>query len=87
MSVSLSVILCIALNNIMLPQIDLRKPAFGLFPEKAKRAEQGLCTNEPCDSEIKSTGDFRDGISIDEYGISGLCQKCQDEVFGDRSEW
>ena len=25
---------------------------------------------------------FRSQISLDEYRISGLCQKCQDEVFG-----
>jgi len=25
---------------------------------------------------------FRDEISRREYGISGLCQKCQDEIFG-----
>jgi hypothetical protein len=26
--------------------------------------------------------DFRDGLSMKEWHISGLCQKCQDEVFG-----
>jgi len=25
---------------------------------------------------------FRDALSRKEYGISGLCQKCQDDVFG-----
>jgi len=25
---------------------------------------------------------FRDALSEKEYSISGLCQKCQDEVFG-----
>ncbi len=31
-------------------------------------------------------GGFRDAISAKEYRISALCQKCQDEVFGDDSE-
>ena len=26
--------------------------------------------------------EFRDALSAKEYAISGLCQKCQDEVFG-----
>ena len=26
--------------------------------------------------------DFKDDLSRREYSISGLCQKCQDEVFG-----
>lgn len=36
-----------------------------------------------CDNEITDLKkDFRDDISRKEYGISHLCQKCQDEVFG-----
>lgn len=27
--------------------------------------------------------DFRDDISAKEFRISGLCQKCQDSIFGD----
>jgi len=26
--------------------------------------------------------DFKDQLSIKEYSISGLCQKCQDDTFG-----
>ena len=26
--------------------------------------------------------EFRDALSKKEYGISGLCQKCQDSIFG-----
>ena len=29
----------------------------------------------------KSIGEFRDELSQREYKISGMCQKCQDEVF------
>ena len=28
---------------------------------------------------------FRDEISAKEYGISGMCQSCQDSVFGENS--
>jgi uncharacterized CHY-type Zn-finger protein len=34
-----------------------------------------------CHTEIYS-GDFKDELSKNEYKISGLCQKCQDETFG-----
>jgi hypothetical protein len=27
-------------------------------------------------------GEFRDALSRKEFGISGMCQKCQDSVFG-----
>lgn len=27
-------------------------------------------------------GGFRDALSLKEYEQSGMCQKCQDEVFG-----
>lgn len=30
----------------------------------------------------KSANEFRDELSQREYGISGLCQACQDEIFG-----
>jgi hypothetical protein len=49
--------------------------------EDAKtRIEFGRCPfcNKPVDlSEI------RDGLSLKEYTISGLCQKCQDKTFGE----
>jgi DnaJ-class molecular chaperone len=32
-----------------------------------------------CNGEI---GEFRDEISVREHGISGMCQNCQDSVFG-----
>ena len=30
--------------------------------------------------------DFRDPISVKEYTISGLCQTCQDKVFGNEPD-
>lgn len=31
----------------------------------------------------KSVGDFRDDLSRKEFTISGMCQACQDSVFGE----
>ena len=30
--------------------------------------------------------EFKDELSVREYGISGFCQKCQDEVFEELNE-
>ena len=30
--------------------------------------------------------EFKDELSRREYGISGLCQKCQDRIFGEHDE-
>jgi hypothetical protein len=40
------------------------------------------CVNAPigCGNDING---FRDAISAKEYTISGLCQACQDKIFGD----
>jgi len=36
-----------------------------------------------CDRLDEMTGeDFRDALSMSEYRISGMCQECQDFVFG-----
>ena len=41
--------------------------------------EQGICAG--CGSDVLNTS-FRDPLSFKEFTISGLCQKCQDEIFG-----
>lgn len=45
------------------------------------------CVNKPIgcggDASIES---FRDSLSLREYEISALCQKCQDEVFTGHDE-
>jgi len=46
------------------------------FPEMHERAGAGKCPT--CGGEI---GEFRDVLSQKEFGISGMCQKCQDETF------
>jgi len=54
------------------------RPADFLFPEYVERKRKGLCPF--CGRKI-DCAEFRDEISRREYRISGLCQKCQDEVF------
>ena len=48
-----------------------------IFPEAKKQREQGKCPL--CGNDV---GEFRDSLSRREFEISGMCQKCQDEVFG-----
>ena len=54
------------------------KKTFGKSQTEAR--EQKICVI--CHNEIKDE-DFRDDISRKEYDISGLCQKCQDDTFGE----
>ncbi|MHA2018402.1 MAG: hypothetical protein ACTSXY_09015 [Promethearchaeota archaeon] len=36
-----------------------------------------------CEKEITNlVTEFRDELSLKEFGISGLCQQCQDNFFG-----
>jgi len=34
-----------------------------------------------CDKKVNPESDFRDYLSVKEFGISRMCQKCQDSVF------
>ena len=52
---------------------------FGFYKE-VKLVESGLCPFCHAKIDIK---DFRDSLSLKEYKISGLCQICQDSVFGE----
>jgi len=52
------------------------KKAFGRSPAEAK--EKNVCVT--CGKPIKME-DFKDQLSIKEYGISGMCMKCQDDTF------
>jgi len=63
----------------MLTKPDLNKPAFEIFSDTKKDVEQSLCVF--CKTPINEMG-FRDELSKKEYSISGLCQKCQDNIFG-----
>ena len=48
-----------------------------LSPEEAK--DQYKCAI--CGKSVDPDKDFRDGLSIREWSISGMCQKDQDKVF------
>lgn len=50
------------------------------FSEEIKQIRLGNCPF--CREPILEHG-FRDELSLREYRISGLCQKCQDQTFGD----
>ena len=49
------------------------------FNQAVDKIEQGKCPfcNEPIGKQF-----FRDKLSRREFRISGLCQACQDSVFG-----
>tara|TARA_R110000824_G_scaffold221016_1_gene408150 strand:- start:81 stop:308 length:228 start_codon:yes stop_codon:yes gene_type:complete len=64
---------------------DINKPIFSLFPEKVDRILNGLCVT--CDDEISLQALTQmNVISRKEYGISGMCQVCQDSVFSEPEE-
>ena len=46
------------------------------FGDKVDLIKQGLCPS--CKQPI---GEFKNPLSRKEFGISGLCQKCQDRIF------
>ena len=63
------------MNELEQLKEDTGRAAFGRSPRVAKAA--GQCVK--C-GEFKL--EFRDELSRKEYGISGLCQTCQDSIFG-----
>lgn len=56
---------------------DLNKPAFKIYP-----AASAAISDNKCPTCGRIIGSFRNAISKKEYSISGMCQVCQDEVFG-----
>ena len=64
------------------PQIDaLLSEIIFNGKDRATVIKEGKCLT--CDEahDLKATS-FRDDISRKEYSISGMCQSCQDDVFG-----
>ena len=60
------------------PEIDaLLTVVFGV--DRVETISQGICAG--CGHDVLNTS-FRDPLSFKEFTISGLCQPCQDEVFG-----
>lgn len=62
-----------------------KSPAISNFLEEIFGRTTAITTNKCITKPIgcgKMVGEFRDEISMKEYRISGLCQNCQDEIFG-----
>lgn len=51
-----------------------------MFPEMVARKEAGQCPT--CDKDPQKEG-FKDELSKREFELSGMCQTCQDETFGE----
>ena len=51
----------------------------GISPKQA--VQDGICSI--CKEEAN---EFTDALSVAEYAISGLCQRCQDEIFDEPTE-
>ena len=49
------------------------------FAKEVERVRANLC---PVCGVAIQPGEYRDDLSVKEAGISGMCQKCQDRVFG-----
>lgn len=53
------------------------------FGKEMKMVENRQC---PICGEKVNTNDFRDDLSVKEFTISGMCQKCQDKIFNSEEE-
>ncbi len=49
------------------------------FKKEVELVESGIC---PFCNKHVDWSDFEDDLSVKEFKISGLCQACQDEIFG-----
>ena len=58
-----------------------KAPELEKFLEESFRRTSSIQA-DTCDSCKKPATAFRDDLSRKEYTISGLCQECQDSVFG-----
>lgn len=54
------------------------RPADHIFPGRRDAIRNDLCAFDP----RHDASTFRDDLSRKEYTISGLCQECQDDIFG-----
>ena len=65
------------------PQMDSALTyLFGV--DRHKTISDGECIS--CDATGLIASSFSDDLSRKEYSISGMCQPCQDELFGDGDE-
>lgn len=56
------------------------KPVDFIFPAEKAMREMSIC---PFCGVGVTEHDFRDQLSVKEFRISGLCQRCQNEMFGE----
>lgn len=56
-------------------------PAYGIITRARQDIPEGQADCVCCRAKVDHTT-FRNAISLREYAISGLCQRCQDSVFG-----
>lgn len=58
------------------------------FAQRAfgRKHSQTECCVTCGSKQVNPETDFRDELSVREYGISHMCQKCQDKVFGTGDE-
>jgi len=61
------------------------RPVDLVFPQRRQAMSKGVCLPAPIGCG-KAIGPFKDEISETEYSISGLCQECQDSLFGGSDE-
>jgi len=59
----------------------MSKPVEVLFPIESGLKDIGIC---PFCKKPVNENDFLDELPKKEFRISGLCQKCQDEVFNEK---
>jgi len=55
-----------------------KRPFFSMLKGALERLKEHKCTG--CNEEI--SGKWKDELSWKEYNISGMCQDCQDNIFG-----
>ncbi len=60
-------------------EIMNKKIVGAIMPEAIKAVEAGKC---PLCYVVINPNEFKDDLSRKEFKISGMCQTCQDEVFG-----
>ena len=59
-----------------------KRPVDLVFPQRREAFEKATCLAAPIGCG-KAIGPFKDEVSSKEYAISGLCQHCQDSIFGE----
>jgi len=63
---------------------EMKDAIESVFPGTMKALEECKCPI--CKKSIDVNRDFRDTLSQREYLISGMCQNCQDSIWGSNGE-